>query len=116
MQVGGWYAHHLRVRAINRQAQNVKRIVLRPVVRSPVERRIDHHLAPEPRGIDTRADFRAFTSPIEPENNRDLDARVLALSNPDVAMIQRRRAQPDDRFAWIGIRIRALFASELLDL
>ena len=116
MQIGGRYTHHFRVRPINGQPQYVKRAVLRAVVRSPVEGRIDHDLAPEPRAIDIGADVDDFARAIGAENNRELDARVLPFSDEDIAMVEGGRSQTDDRIAWTRTRIGTFLESKMFDI
>jgi hypothetical protein len=116
MQIGGRYTHHFGVRAVNGQPQYVKCAALRPVIRSPVEGRIDHDFAPKPRAIDIRGDIDDFAGAIGAENNRELDARVLPLSDEDVPMVECGRSQADDRLSGARIRIGTFFESKMLDI
>ena len=90
----------------------LKRAALRAFVWSPVERWIDDDVASRPRGIDAITDFDDLAGSIRPENDRQLDARVLPLANPDVALIQRGGMEADDDLARSGMRIWTLLRFE----
>ena len=53
---------------------------------------------------------------IRPQNDRQLDARVLSLANPDVAPIQRGGMEADDHLARAGMRIWTLFDSKVVGI
>ena len=116
MHVRRGHTDHLRVCAVDWQPQDVERGALRAFVWSPVKRWIDDDVASRPRGIDAFTDLDDLAGSIRPQNDRQLDARVLSLANPDVAPIQRGGMEADDYLARPGMRIWTLFDSKVVGI
>ena len=92
---------------------DVERDALRTFIRSPPEGRIDDDLATDPGSFDAVADFGDDTRAVGAEDDRDLDARVLSLADPDVAMVERSRSNVHDCFAWSRVEVGTLFNLEV---
>ena len=67
-----------------------------------------------PRAIDTLADVDDLARAIGAENDRELDARVLPLANPDIAAIERGGVQAHDRLARTWPRVGTLFQLQIV--
>src|SRR5436305_15345732 len=109
MKVRRGHTDHLRIRAVDWQPQNIERAALRAFVWYPVERGVDDHVATRPREIDAVTHLDDLAGSIRPQNDRQRDARVLSLANPDIATIQRGGMEVDDHLARAGMRIWTLF-------
>src|SRR5436189_2255245 len=116
MDIRGGHTDHLRVRAVDRQSEDVERAVLRAFVGSPVERWIDDDVASLPRGVDVVANLDDLSGAIRSRNDRHLDARILSLANPDVTAIQCGGTETDHDISRAGSRIRTLFEAKVLGI
>ena len=94
-----------RVGAVARQAEDLERGTLCPLIVAPVGRWIDHHLPPSPRRVNAGAGLNDLAGAVGAKDHRERDSRVLTLANKNVPAIQRRRAQAHERLTRFGARV-----------
>jgi hypothetical protein len=103
--------------AVVREAQDAVLLAGLPRVVAPVERRVDYHLGSLVRAVGTLAAGDDLAGAVRAQDDRQRlgpRARVLAVGDEDVAAVEGRGAEPDDRLAGTGLRLGDVLVAELV--
>jgi hypothetical protein len=103
--------------AVVRETEDAVLLAGLPRVVAPVECRVDDHLGALARAAGTLAASDDLAGAVRAQDDRQrigLRARVLALGYEDVAAVEGRGVEPDDRLSGTGLRLGDVLVAELV--
>ncbi len=114
MDVFGRHRDVLRERPLVRHPQHLRAAQPNALVGAPAQRRIDHDARPDRRALGAHAVRGHGPHAVGAGNARQLDPRIQTLADEDVAPVERRARDLDQRLPRPGSRIVDVLDAEVL--